>query len=102
MILEIVATDLLIILSRFVYFCLICLHFCLLLLSLFTFFVYFQTLLLSRRTSSMTSNPPTHHNLLDKIKHRLLTMDLLNQMDKAKELTHFALTHQAISKEDKE
>ena len=48
---------------------------------------------------------PTIHFLLyifSEIKHRLLTMDLLNQMDKAKELTHFALTHQAISKEDKE
>ncbi len=29
-------------------------------------------------------------------------MDLMTQMDKAKELTHFALTHHAISKEDKE
>ena len=85
-----------------------------------------------RGKSSMTCNPPTNNLLNSKsdiftfmfvfslflskyllgihfllyifseIKHRLLTMDLLNQMDKAKELTHFALTHQAISKEDKE
>ena len=77
-----------------------------------------------RRRSSMTCNPPTNNLLNSKsapvcllsfvylqqffvyifseIKHRLLTMDLLNQMDKAKELTHFAMTHQAISKEDKE
>ena len=41
-------------------------------------------------------------NLLNRIKERLLMMDLINQMDKAKELTHFVLTHQAIPREDKE
>ena len=40
--------------------------------------------------------------LMSKIKERLIVMDLMTQMDKAKELTHFALTHQAISREDKE
>ena len=40
--------------------------------------------------------------LMSKIKERICEMDLVTQMDKAKELTHFALTHQAISKEDKE
>ena len=40
--------------------------------------------------------------LMSQIKDQLIMMDLLTQMDKAKELTHFALTHQAISKEDKE
>ena len=44
------------------------------------------------------SNPA----LMSKIKERICEMDLVTQMDKAKELTHFALTHQAISKEDKE
>ena len=39
--------------------------------------------------------------LLEKIKHKLLSMDLFTQMDKAKELTNFALTHQAISREEK-
>ena len=40
--------------------------------------------------------------LLNRIKERLLMMDLINQMDKAKELTQFVLTHQAIPREDKE
>ena len=40
--------------------------------------------------------------LISRIKERLLMMDLINQMDKAKELTQFVLTHQAIPREDKE
>ena len=40
--------------------------------------------------------------MIKKIKERIIMMDLSTQMDKAKELTHFALTNQAISKEDKE
>ena len=47
------------------------------------------------------SNMTTSANLLEKIKHKLLSMDLFTQMDKAKELTNFALTHQAISREEK-
>ena len=41
-------------------------------------------------------------NCTARIKERLLMMDLINQMDKAKELTQFVLTHQAIPREDKE
>ena len=48
----------------------------------------------------MTTSSSDH--LLNRIKERLLMMDLINQMDKAKELTHFVLTHQAIPREDKE
>ena len=51
-------------------------------------------------TSSSVNCNGTH--LLNRIKERLLMMDLINQMDKAKELTHFVLTHQAIPREDKE
>ena len=40
--------------------------------------------------------------LIKGIKERLMMMDLVTQMDKAKECVNFALTHQAISKEDKE
>ena len=40
--------------------------------------------------------------LIKNIKERLMMMDLVTQMDKAKECVNFALTHQAISKEDKE
>ena len=50
---------------------------------------------------NLRRNMNTSANLLEKIKHKLLSMDLFTQMDKAKELTNFALTHQAISREEK-
>jgi len=42
--------------------------------------------------------------LIEKIKSYIFSLDLFTkkEMDEAKTLTHFALTHQAISKEDKE
>jgi hypothetical protein len=39
---------------------------------------------------------------MDRIKQSLIAMDLMTQMDQAKELTKFALTHEAIAGEDKE
>ena len=53
-------------------------------------------------TSGLRMTSSTGCALLNRIKERLLMMDLINQMDKAKELTHFVLTHQAIPREDKE
>ena len=39
--------------------------------------------------------------MIQKIKDKIFNLDLYTNMDEAKELTHFALTHQAITKEEK-
>ena len=66
------------------------------------YFLLFPVNFTTKRQDNVRLSNMTSANLLEKIKNRLATMDLFNQMDKAKELTHFALTHQAISREEKE
>jgi hypothetical protein len=58
--------------------------------------------LVSSQDDTMSKGLSCSKTLMDRIKQSLIAMDLMTQMDQAKELTKFALTHEAIAGEDKE
>ena len=68
---------------------------------LYPFFFFFAVS--ARRVGILKNHGyPRIQSMIQKIKEIIFKMDLKTQMDEARQYTEFALTHEGISKKDKE